>query len=71
MGTVAVEQRNNEYILRPLSWFGRGRTRTQSKICGYIARYARNGKSYTVKYNVNRLIRLGFLDIEDEKLSLV
>ena len=25
----------------------------------------------TVKYNVNRLIRLGFLDIEDEKLSLV
>ena len=51
MGTVAVEQRNNEYILRPLSWFGRGRTRTQSKICGYIARYARNGKSYTVGYN--------------------
>ena len=24
----------------------------------------------TVKYNVNRLIRLGLLDIEDEKLSL-
>lgn len=50
MGTVATEQRNNEYILRPLSWFGRGYTRSHSKVRGYIFRYSHNGKAYSVGY---------------------
>ena len=51
MGTVATEQRNNEYILRPLSWFGRGYTHTHSKIRAFIARFARNGNAYSVGYD--------------------
>ena len=60
--------------------------RTQEKIMDYLRPILADGAKYvsytdigleihkpraTVKYNVNRLIRLGLLDIEDEKLSLV
>lgn len=59
--------------------------RTQEKIMDYLRAELADGAKYvsytdigaeihktraTVKYNVNRLIRLGLLDIEDEKLSL-
>ena len=59
--------------------------RTQEKIMDYLRPILADGAKYvsytdiglkihkpraTVKYNVNRLIRLGLLDIEDEKLSL-
>lgn len=50
MFVAASEKLNSGYIMRPLSWFKKGYTRTRSKIRAYLYGFSRDGNVCNVGY---------------------